>query len=249
MNSGIGDWCSCGKEVPAPYVTTAFYVRCLDLIDDPKAERARQAILKKYYLGNGRFTVESSVMPALALEHRLVPASERMASEKELARIVSQNKGRVDFGTIGSGCVLRALFEAGMADLGYLMMTQPEPLGYAAIVGVYGATTFAEDWMVPESSSRNHGAFCDVAACMYRYLGGHRLDSRTGELTIRPLFPHALQDFAAEYRGVSVAWRRSGDDIVVEMVVSESAPHANYIAPDGRVTRLSAGTHRFRHRQ
>ena len=154
MNSGIGDWCSCGKEVPAPYVTTAFYVRCLDLIDDPKAERARQAILKKYYLGNGRFTVESSVMPALALEHRLVPASERMACEKELARIVSQNKGRVDFGTIGSGCVLRALFEAGMADLGYLMMTQPEPLGYAAIVGVYGATTFAEDWMVPESSSR-----------------------------------------------------------------------------------------------
>ena len=246
---GLGDWCSCGKEVPTPYVTSAFYVRCLDLIDDPKTERARQAILEKYYLGNGRFTVESSVMPALALEHRLVPASERMACEKELARIVSQNKGRVDFGTIGSGCVLRALFEAGMADLGYLMMTQPEPLGYAAIVGVYGATTFAEDWKVPESSSRNHGAFCDVAACMYRYLGGLRFDSRTGELTIRPLFPHALQDFAAEHRGVSVAWRRSGNDIVVEIVVSKPVPQANYVAPDGRVTRLSVGRHRFRHRQ
>ena len=70
---GLGDWCHspCGSVAPVPFVTTAFYIRCLDLIGDVEhAAQARAALQNRYYRGKGVFSAPASVMPALALRIR-----------------------------------------------------------------------------------------------------------------------------------------------------------------------------------
>ena len=247
---GLGDWCHSqfGKVAPVPFVTTAFYIRCLDLIGDAKrAGRARAALLKRYYSGRGVFSEAASVMPALALEFNLVPESDRAACAAELARVVKANGAKVDYGTVGSGCVLRALFEAGEADLAYEVMTQPEMPGYAWWFRELRLTAFPESWNALRSSSLNHGAFSDIVACAYRHLAGFRhVAERPGRtyLEIRPSFPEKLADFAAEHNGYRVAWKRAGDSIELSILVPEGCA-ADYVSADGTRRPLASGEHRF----
>ena len=247
---GLGDWCHSpfGSVAPVPFVTTAFYIRCLDLIGEKDAgDAARAALLKSYYRGKGVFSEAASVMPALALEFGLVPAADRAACAEELARIVRANGAKVDYGTVGSGCVLRALFEAGEADLAYEVMTQPEMPGYAWWFRELQLTAFPESWNALRSSSLDHGAFCDIVACAYRHLAGFRhVAERPGRnyLEIRPSFPKKLSDFSAEHDGYRVAWKRTGEIVDLTIVVPEGAA-ATYAAPDGTRRSLVSGSHRF----
>ncbi len=242
------------------FVTTAFYVRCLQVAawfagrtgrpDDESRfnamrSKAVNALLRKYYAGGGIFRCNSSVVPALALAFRIVPEQDRAACAAELARIVKANGARVDYGTIGSGCVLRELFENGYCDLAYEMMTQPDAPGYWNWFAGWGMTTFPEDWYPERSSSNNHGAFADVAACMFRYLAGFRhAMAHPGRrfVEIRPCFPEKLRDFAASHDGYEVDWRRVEGKIVFRVVVPEGC-RANLILPGRKEESLREGTH------
>ena len=247
---GLGDWCRAahGKGAPTPFVTTAFYIRCLDLAgESARAAKARADLLGRYYRGNGVFSEAASVMPALALEFALVPEAERTACAKELARIVAANGAKVDYGTIGSGCVLRALFESGAEDLAYAVMTQPEEPGYAAWFLKDAMTTFPESWRSVDTNSRNHGAFCDVVACAYRYLAGFRHTAeRPGrnDLEIRPSFPKGLGDFSAEHNGYRISWTRDGEKVAVKVTVPEGC-RAEYADRSGNRRALDQGEYVF----
>ena len=244
---GLGDWCRSplGVAAPTPFVTTAFYIRCLDLMGDvERSERTKAALLRRFYRGKGVFTKAASVMPALALMFRLVPEADRAACADELARIVEANGAKVDYGTVGSGCVLRALFETGRTDLAYKMMVQPEMPGYAWWFETLKLTTFPESWDARRSSSLNHGAFCDIVACACRYLAGFRpgaAEEGRDVLVIRPSFPRKLSDFSAEFRGYRVSWRWQDAMVAVEIVVPEGR-RADFSA-DGVRRLLPAGRH------
>ena len=247
---GLGDWCHApfGERAPDAFVTTAFYVRCLDLAGErARADAARTAILGKFYRGNGVFSVATSVMPALALEFALVPEGDRAACGRELARIVTANRAKVDYGTIGSGCVLRALFEAGYADLAYEMMTQGEMPGYACWINELGLTTFPESWNALRSSSLNHGAFTDIVACCFRYLAGfrHVWDSPgKNYLVVRPSFPKKLNDFAAEHNGWRISWRRVDHGVEGRVDIPQGA--SGLLCLNGRSdVRLTSGSFAF----
>lgn len=153
---------------------------------------------------------------------------------------------RVDYGTIGSGCVLRALFECGSADDAYRMMVQPDYPGCGYLAADTEMTAFPEYWMI-NGQSKNHRAFADVVACMFRYLGGIRpVVHRPGRdyVEIRPSYPKGLADFAAEYDGFRVAWKRCGDEIHVDIAVPDGKA-ADFYGIDGVRRALSAGRHRL----
>ena len=238
---------------PYAYIQTAFFKRALDLRaesaertgDAATATRCRTRAKEVAAAIRAAYgTTGSTTGCALALEFGLCDETDRPKVAAELADLVRRLDGRVDFGTIGSGCVLRALFENGYADLGYRMMVQPDYPGYGYFAGRSDLTTFSEYWH-GGADSQIHGAFTDVVACMYRYLAGFRhVARRPGRtfLEIRPNFPAGLNDFAAEHAGYRIAWKRNGEKAEVRVTVPTDAA-ADFVAPDGAVTALSSGDH------
>ena len=262
MTFGLGDWHppSGFARVPTEFVTTAFYVKCLDVASrfadctghhsDKRRfaslrTRTVRSLLAKYSAGGGVFRHTSSVMPALALAFDIVPEADRAACAAELARIVKTNGARVDYGTIGSGCVLRQLFENGHADLAFEMMTQPNAPGYWNLFLNWGLTTFTENWYPDSTGSVNHGAFTDVSACMFRYLAGfrHSMEHPGNRfLVVQPCFPAELPDFAASHDGYSIAWRREGKSVAVRLTVPPKA-RASLRLPGRPNEELPSGTY------
>jgi len=256
---GLGDWVSAGPGKTQPeLVTHAFYCASLaatadfaarfgrkDDVDDlvGRIAEAKAAFCRKFYRGNGVMSSEPTTAAALALVFDLVPKGERKACEAALRARVRANAHKVDYGTIGSGCVLRALLDAGYADDAYWMMTQPSCPGYANIAALQ--TTFPEVWNPERSGSEDHGAFADVAACLYRYFGGIRPDGTLCGLDVRPLFPKDVKDFEASWRGYVSFWRRTAEGVayVLEVPVGRTA---RLTLPGGKTETLGPGRHERR---
>lgn len=241
---GLGDWLYPDRSRPGTplwFATTgyaaAIHDRAAELclrfgetesasVCRARAERAKAALLKAFYRGKGSFGVERTTPAAMALELNLVPPSERAACAAEIDRIVRANGYRVDYGTLGSSCVLRQLFENGYADTAYEVMIQPELPGYQVLFDRWQLSTLPEEWDPDRSSegteSRFHGVFSAVGDTMYRYLAGFRHDADldgSKEIRIRPSFPTKLNDFAAEHAGYKVTWWREGKKITIKVSV------------------------------
>ena len=265
---GLADWLppEGAGTVEAGFVQTAYYVHILDLaaacaevLEKPeearrwraRAQQARAGFNRAYYLGGGVYRGTRSTVPALALQFRLVPEPDRERCVQWLAEIVSGNGCRVDYGTIGSRQVPRALFENGPTELAFRLMTQPECPGYLYWHETLHLTGFPEWWDAAAGGSLNHGAFSDIAGCMYRYLGGFRHSVRRpgpSFLEIRPAVPAGLPDFTACYRGFRSCWKREKEWIRFEFSVPAGA-EAQLFLPDGRTALLRAGNHRFQVRK
>ncbi len=263
---GLSDWLPPQKyeDFPAGFVQTAYWINCLDLAAKcarligkaeeaaawtAAAEKARIRFNANYYLGSGRYRGTGSVIPALALQFRLVPENDRPRTADWLKEILTARNARVDYGTVGSRQVPRALFENGMADLAFRLMTQPEYPGYAYWYKTLNLTTFPECWDAG-AGSRNHGAFADILACMYRYLGGFRhSESHPGPrfLELRPQLPAGLPDFSARYRNFESRWQRRGGEVEFEFAVPEGAEAEAHL-PGGEILRLAPGRHRYNSR-
>jgi len=241
-------------NAPRPYLQTAFYKRLLDLAAEIAALDGRPCEAAEL-AGRARRTAEAlqaaygvpntTTCLALALECGLCRPAERQAVLDRLVGIVRANRHRVDFGTIGSGCVLRALFENGCADDAYRMMVQPDYPGYGYLAANAELTAFPEQWSIRDES-RNHGAFSDVVACMYRYLAGIRhVSERPGRnfVEIRPCIPGGLADFSATHEGYSVSWRKVGAQVEFEVLVPEGK-RADFIFAGARRP-LEPGRHVF----
>ena len=236
------------------YVQTAFYKRLLDLAAEVAlrkglVEESRRFRCRAVQTARAMRTTfgwpKSTTACALSLEFGICEDGERRSVAETLVGIVRANRHRVDYGTIGSGCVLRQLFENGYADDAYRMMVQPDYPGYGYLANLSDLTAFPEEWsVVGVGQSRNHGAFADVVACMYRYLAGIRHVSRQpgrSHVEICPCFPKGLADFSATHEGFSVSWRRTGKTVDVEVVVPRGK-NASYRFADGRCRDLAEGS-------
>ncbi len=261
IKSGLGDWLcsSIAGEMEKGYVQNIFRVQCLkiaekcaDILNRKESEElrerhksAQQKILQHYYNGNGKFKGSRSTTYALALEFDIVPEEARGECAYYLNEIIKQNRYRVDYGTIGSGCVLRALFENGYSDTAYQMMIQKEEPGYMYWFDSMKLTSFPEMWGMP-GSSLNHGAFSDIIACMYRYLGGFRhSEDKPGKkfLKISPVFPAALNDFSAEYIGYKLCWQKENNGIMIRVSIPVDCEAQLQLNEETQT--LFAGNHKF----
>ena len=183
---------------------------------------------------------------AMSLMFDLCEQSERKEVASRLVSLVRENRHRVDYGTIGSGCVLRALFENGYADDAYLVMVQKEYPGYGYFAADGELTTFPESWSI-DWQSRNHGAFADVVACMFRYLAGIRHVSECpgrNYIEIVPCFPKGLADFSATHDGYSVAWRRNDGKVICRVTIP-AGKSARYRSKSGEWHELVSGVWTF----
>ena len=247
MPVGFGDW-SASTPGMSPAITTVAYFAdiCDTLGKDDIAAELRAAAVRNHYRGNGVWDGGEQTAIACALNYRLVPESERRATEGALVESVRRAKDHIDFGLCGSKEVFRALSEAGRTDLAFKMATQkdyPSFLHWRAL----GATAFCESWGA--EFSRNHVMFADVAAWAYQYLAGIR-GVRDGfkRFELSPVVIDALDFVEARtetpYGVVESSWRRTKDGIVYRFTIPRNT--AARVSFGGRVRTYAAGTYELK---
>ncbi|AXX29445.1 glycoside hydrolase family 78 protein [Actinosynnema pretiosum subsp. pretiosum] len=194
---------------------------------------------------------------ALALRFGLVPARERARVARRLAGLVRAEGHRVGTGFAGTPVVLDALADNGYLDDAYLLLTQRECPSWLYAVE-RGATTVWERWdaLLPdgrvnpgEMTSFNHFALGSVADWMHRAVAG-LAPGAPGYRVIRvaPRFGGGLVSAEAEhltpYGRARVAWRRSGERAVVD-VVAPTGTRAVLDLPGAPPQEVGPGRHRF----
>jgi len=263
---GLGDWDGVKDEYPR-LARAGFrirnlaygerFARLLGKPDDAaRFSRLRTeavSAFRRAFCGPDGLSAATNSFPhALLLDFDIVEEDKRAECARRLAETVERNGARVDYGTLGSRCVLRMLFEHGHADLAWRMMTQPDCPGYTFLTETLGMTTFPERWNIhirPEAhgNSRNHGAFTDYLAVAYRHLGGIRHPAdRPGRdfIEIRPSFPADLPSFACEHEGFKVSWRQTSGDVSFCLVVPKGKA-ARYVFADGHAKEVGEGSWTF----
>ena len=263
---GLGDWDGAKDEYPR-LARAGFRIRNLaygerfarllgkqeDALRFSRLRTDAVAAFRRAFCGPDGLSAATNSFPhALMLDFGIVEKDKRAECAKRLAETVERNGARIDYGTLGSRCVLRMLFEHGHADLAWRMMTQPDYPGYAFLTETLGMTTFPERWNIhirPEvhGNSRNHGAFTDYLAVAYRHLGGIRHPTdRPGRdfIEVRPSFPPSLPAFACEHEGYKVGWKRDSGNVRINLTVPKGKS-ARYVFADGHAREFGEGTWTF----
>lgn len=185
----------------------------------------------------------------LPLAFDMVPDGHRDAV---FAKLVADIEGRgthLNTGAIGTKLILPVLTRFGRADLAYALLTQTEYPSWGYWVK-QGATTSWEVWRVKGvDQTMDHPFLGTFDEWLYQGLGG--IEAATpGYDTIRlaPLFPADLGHLAAAVetpRGaVSVAWRREGGKVLLDIALPAGKP-TRLVLPFAarRVTALAGQVH------
>lgn len=264
---GLSDWlvpdklCAEDAEVPHGFIQSACYIAsvircrsCAEILgkgNDARMLEEQEIALKKsfnqrFYLGQGKYRGTISTVPAMALRQKIVPDEDRALCVEELRKIVCGNGCRVDYGTAGSRQVPRAMFENGLIDEAFALMTQSAYPGYQYWFDKLNLTSFPESWSA-DAGSLNHGAFSDIVGCMYRYLGGLRhAEDHPGAhfMEICPLTPSGLSDFSASHQGFVSSWKRVENKIQYKIVIPAGGT-GRLILPGREVELLSPGEYLY----
>ncbi|GGM37976.1 family 78 glycoside hydrolase catalytic domain [Promicromonospora citrea] len=233
-------------------VATAYLVRSCDLTaraaavlgrDDEArrfaetADRARAAFGTAYVTRDGDLTSASQTAYALALRFDLVrDAALRERLGRRLAALVEKNGYRIGTGFVGTPIVADALTDTGHLETAARLLLETGNPSWLYPVTM-GATTIWERWdsmledgtINPgEMTSFNHYALGAVADWLHRTVAG-LAPAEPGYRTIlvapRPIagLDHAEAALDTPYGRARVAWRRTGDDVVVEADVPPNA--------------------------
>ncbi len=186
---GLGDWIPAKSKVPAEVTSSGYFyldamivARSAEILgrqEDAQnyaalAGRIKEAFNKKFYQGDGIYSIGTQTALACALHQGIAERDKIVPTQRALAELVETKDNCVpDFGILGSKYIFRALSDAGRSDLAYAMLNQTERPSFGKWIVEDGATTLWEDW--DEGASRNHIMFGDFSAWMYQYLGGIRL--------------------------------------------------------------------------
>lgn len=198
---GLGDWCPAKSKVPAEVTSSGYYyldsmivsqtAKLLGKDAESKkyaalADNIKVAFNKKYYKGDGIYSIGTQTAMACALHQGIAESDKIVPAQKALVSVVEKDKCFADFGILGSKYVFRSLSDAGRSDLAYAILNQTERPSFGNWVAENNATTLWEDFK--EGSSRNHIMFGDFSAWMYQYLAGIRLsdDVSAIALTVDP---------------------------------------------------------------
>lgn len=248
IEHGLGDWLAPAgeKSCPPKLVCSAFYYYMTELLGkisillnkknaaekyQNQAKQIAKSFNDTFYVGEGIYESGRSTALALPLLFGIVPPQDASKCAEALNDIFISSQGRVDYGTIGSKAVPRALLEYGYDDTVYQIMTQQDYPGYLYFKQHFGYDTFFENW--DGSDSRSHGAFCDIAACLYRYWAGFQPNGTTDGILIAPQFPQQLNEFRAEFAGYVCSWRREKGGVELQIQVP-FGKQVDLCLPDGR---------------
>lgn len=262
---GIGDWVYYKLATPTQFTTPVFYyfdwctmARFAELLGyDPapyreKAAAVRDAINAKWYDSEEKLYANGSMAAqGVALYFGIVPEGDEQAVADNLARLVDENNGFLEFGSMGSKTVLRALTEYGHVQQAYTMATKEECPSWGWWVK-QGFTTCAETWALDpgfRDASLDHVFLGDVAAWYVNCLAGINYNpSAPGfrNVIIAPHFPEGLDSVKAGYRSragqISSQWQRSGNSVSLEFTVPANTS-ATLVLDSGHKN-FPCGTHK-----
>ena len=256
----LGDWIWPFQEIPRAIVHTWHYWRCADiarraaaLAGRPREERemadlaknVRDAFHARFYDGAaGSYGAYGANVFALAMG---VPEERRERVVRALARNIADARGHTDCGAVASAQLFTTLAKNGLTDLAFQIMAQEDEPSFGNWIR-QGATTLWEYW--DGAHSHNHPFFGGGFVWFYRDVAGLAPDPEGPgyrHILVEPKIPAKLESvsYALEtpYGLASVAWRRAGEGIVLDVVVPVGSTAT--VRLNGLVRELGQGTHRL----
>ena len=247
-NFGLNDWVPVKTQTPTIITSTAyFYVdtrilakaaQLLGKEEDAKkytklADDTREAFQKKFYQGEGRYSIAGQTTLACALYQEMCPGSERAAIAERLAENIKANNDHLDVGVLGARYLFHALSENGHHELAYKVAMQPEGPSYGEWVKS-GSTSLWEDWKGHDSI--NHAFFGDISAWFYQKLAGINPDMEQPgfkKVVLRPLPLKELTWVRAEhlsqYGPIKSAWKKQDGQFTWTVTVPVNTTATVYV--------------------
>jgi len=221
------------------------------------AEKVRAAWLTEYVTPAGRIVSDAQTSYAVAIAFDIATGELRTTMGKRLAWLVRRDGYRIGTGFVGTPIIADALSSTGHMRQAGRMLQQTECPSWLYPITM-GATTIWERWdsMLEDGSinpgemtSFNHYALGAIADWMHRVVAGLApAEPGYRSLEIAPQFLAGL-DWASTrhetpYGLASVAWRRTGTQIVVEASVPANSS-AVVRLPGQEPFTATAGTHEW----
>ncbi|MFZ0531154.1 MAG: family 78 glycoside hydrolase catalytic domain, partial [Propionicimonas sp.] len=212
---------------------------------------------REHYVAGERIRSDCATVYALAICFGLLEQDELAWAAKRLAEVVRARNYEVTTGFAGTPYVTWALSEHGYAADAYRLLLATDCPSWLYPVTM-GATTIWERWdsMLPDGSinpgdmtSFNHYALGAVADWIYQVVAGVRpAEPGFRRVRIQPV-PGPGIDWVKARCGtvqgeIGVSWQVHGDrfDLVVDL---PGEVPAEIVLPDGTVSQVSGGSHRF----
>ncbi len=235
---GIGDWVWYKVPTPTEFTSPLYYyydyrtmARFAVLTGrDPSAYEAKAAQIKEYINGKwfdpekNLYANGSQCAQGIALYMGIVPEGHQQAVADNLAAMIEENGGMLEFGSMGSRCVLQVLTDYGHVQTAYNMAVKRECPSWGWRVE-QGFTTLAETWALsPEfkDASLDHVFLGGCSAWYVTHLAGIRYTF--DKVLIQPHCPEGLDHAEASYESIygtiKSSWKRRSDgsiDLDVEI--------------------------------
>jgi alpha-L-rhamnosidase len=243
VSFGLGDWCfpnSVGSnEPPTPTLLTssAFYCANARLVAaiarllgkpseaaeyDALADQIRAAINRALYdPATGKYADGGQTAQGCALFLGLAEPEETEKVTDQLVAAIEARGGHLDFGNIGSKCVLNALTAQGRVEAAYALATQTTYPSWGWWIE-QGATTLWENW--EGNISRNHIFMGDISAWMFKTLAGIKpAEPGFKAFTVHPHVVGDLTWVRAEHQSpygvIRSAWEKTGEGLTLEVEI------------------------------
>lgn len=206
------------------------------------AERSRKKMIRDYFDGDGRCTVNEQTAVAMLIYHGVYTSFDALSAQ--LKALVEGNGFRHDCGMVGLRHLYMALSECGLQEHAMRVITASEYPCYRKWLDE-GATCLWEKWHREES--KNHQMYSDVISWLIKTAGGICPDESEPvyrSVTVDPYFFEGLDYVSARVKTVNgevaVRWERLDGGIEL----SVTAPCEGLVIYKGEA--LPAGKSSFR---
>ena len=186
---------------------------------------------------NGVYDTSSQTANAMPLALGLVNATNIASARAAMVADIQSRGNTLTSGEIGFGFLLRALTDAGRADVVYAMNNKTNAPGYGYQIA-HGATALTERWDAANAafSSQDHFMLGEIMEWFYRDLAGIQNDPAASgfkKIIIKPAIVGDLTSAMATYNSVSGPitnqWSVSGNQITMTVTIPPGATATVYL--------------------
>lgn len=273
VSYGLSDWYDLGPNkpglaqlTPMGITATAIYYYDLQLMtkiasllnkeQDAKtygdlATQVRHAFNKKFFdKTTMQYGTGSQTANAMAVYFGLVEPQYKQAVIDNIVKDIHARNNSLTAGDVGFRYLLKALDEAGRADVIFDMNSRTDVPGYGYQL-VNGATALTESWQALPSVSNNHLMLGHLMEWFYTGLAGiSQPDSSIAfkKIVIRPQVVGDITSARARYESpyglIRSEWTKRNDVFSLEVEIPANTS-ATIIFPGGDVIEVGSGVHKF----
>ena len=203
--------------------------------------------IRREYVEPETLTIKSCCQSAQALGiyYDIFTEDEKSKAFEQLLSFIHDKEDKLDTGFLGLRVIFHVLSTYGESELAWKMITGKEFPAYGWYVE-QGYTTLPEQFIKDESGSHNHHFFGDVVQWFMRYPAGLQVENyRT--VKIKPSFLKELDYAKASHMlpsgDVSVSWKRSGENILLEVNYPTEVQCDIELAQEYRILQTQGNVH------